>query len=485
MVGREKEITILNNILNSDKSEFVAVYGRRRVGKTYLIDEVYRNYIVFRHTGLPPIYDEPTSDKSINDSKMHRQIDAFVQSLKLCKLFSHDDDYPKTWLEAFTLLCLKIDLINQDKKIVIFIDELPWMDTPKSYFLEAFSYFWNNYCCYHNNIVLVVCGSSSSWILDNVIHNHGGLYNRITCSIKLYPFSLKECEDFFESKKIYYSRYNITNAYMSVGGIPYYLNFFKSGLSIAQNIDELFFNKGALLDNEFDELFSSQFTNYHKYKKIVETLNNKKIGYTASELAKLTKMPLNSSLYDCLRALKNGGIICEYNPYGSSKNDRKYRLIDPFCLFYLNNVVNNIGVHHYWESNMDSQTTTVWKGLSFENVCFNHIDNIKDKLGIEWMATEESAWFQSGDEDKKGAQIDLIIKRKDNIINLCEIKHYSSTVVVNKNMHLNLMDKIESLKPNINKKLTIMNVLITTYGLKNNEYSYDYVVVITLDDLFK
>ena len=484
MIGRKKETAELRNLLESNKPELIAVYGRRRVGKTYLIDETYRNYIVFRHTGLPPIYDKRSKDND-RDNKLKRQLDAFVQSLAFYNLFTAGDDAPKTWLEAFGLLSKKIDEKYPDKRIVLFIDELPWMDTPRSYFLEAFTYFWNNYCCFHRNIVLVVCGSSSSWILDNVIHNHGGLYGRITYSLKLMPFDLGETEEYLKSIGVDYSRYDIANAFMSVGGIPYYLNYFRRGLSLAQNLDQMFFNKGALLEDEFDELFSSQFTNYQKYKKVVEVLNSKKAGYTAAELASLTGSSLNSVFYNILKALEKGGFIQMNNPFGSPGNERVYRLIDPFCLFYLNNVKTNAGKDKYWETNIDSQAVVVWRGLAFENICFHHIDKIKEKLGIKWMATEECMWIGKGDDKKRGAQIDMLIQRKDNVVNLCEAKFYASEVTVDKAMHLDLMNKVERLRPLVSKKASIINVLITTYGLKSNEYSYDYPVVVTLDDLFR
>lgn len=483
MIGRKKEISELLDLLESNKPELIAVYGRRRVGKTYLIDEAYRNHIVFRHTGLPPIYKQDSKDNNY-EKKIKRQLDAFTQSLSFYNLFTSKDSAPKTWIEAFGLLSRKIDAKYPDRRVVIFIDELPWMDTPKSYFLEAFTYFWNNYCCFKNNIVLVICGSSSSWILDNVIHSHGGLYGRITYSIKLMPFDLNECEQYLNSIGINYSRYDIANAYMCVGGIPYYLNYFRRGLSLAQNLDQMFFNKGAFLEDEFDELFSSQFTNYHKYKKIVEILNNRKAGFSAHELANLTGSLANTSFYNILKSLEKGGFVQTYTPFGSPKNERKYRLVDPFCLFYLNNVKNNLGKNKYWETNYDNQSLVVWKGLAFENLCFYHIEKIKEKLGIKWMATDECMWLEKGNEEKKGTQIDLLIQRKDNVINLCEAKFYSFEVTIDKEMHLNLMNKVNSLKPQINKKTSIINVLITTYGLKSNGYSYDYPVVITIDDLF-
>ena len=483
MIGREREISELLNILESNKSEFVAVYGRRRVGKTYLIDETFRNYIVFRHTGLPPIYD--TNNEVEEKRKLTRQLEAFYQTLKLYDCLESNDNMPTTWIEAFGILTRAIKRKYDNKRIVLFIDELPWMDTPKSYFLEAFTHFWNNYCCFNHNIILVVCGSSSSWILDNVIHSHGGLYGRVTFSLKLMPFNLKETKEYLSSIGVNYSDYDVATAYMAVGGIPYYLSFFRRGLSLAQNFDNIFFNKQPLLGEEYEELFSSQFTNHERFKKIIEILKEKKSGLSAKAISEKLDLSLNSNLYDMLRSLEKGSFIMTYNSFGEAKNERRYRLIDPFCLFYLNVVKDNIGKNKYWETYMDNQNLVVWKGLAFENVCFNHIDKIKEKLGISWMATNELMWYQKPTDEQSGVQIDLLIERKDNIVNLCEAKYVISEYRMTKKDHLDLMDKMEILRSKLNKRISIMNVLITTYGIRENEYSRDYVNVVTLDDLFK
>ncbi len=474
MVGRKKEIRELNDIYNSNKAELVAIYGRRRVGKTYLIDELFKDNISFRHTGLPPISNEEKK------SNYKRQLDSFYYSL--LKAGYSNAKKPKTWLDAFFQLECYLDTIKSKRK-VIFIDELPWMDTAKANFLEAFIDFWNNYCCFHNEIMLIVCGSASSWILDNVIHNVGGLYGRVTHQIQLLPFNLHDSELLLTNNGVNLSRYEITQIYMAVGGIPYYLNYFKPGLSVAQNLDLLFFNKDARLNGEFEQLFSSQFKNYEKYKEIVEKLGDKNIGYTVTELASELKLEKNGNLFNILKALSKSEFIISYVPYKGNRKEIYYKLIDPFCIFYLKQIRGNELHDNYAIENYNGQKFAVWRGLAFETVCFNHLNEIKAKLGISGVSSIGSLWYKSKEE--KGAQIDLIIERKDNIVNLCEAKFYSSEFVLNKNYHLDLMQREELIKNKILKKQSIYNVLITTFGLKNGEYSSDFVNVITLDDLFE
>ena len=474
LIGRRKEIEELNSIYESNKAELVAVYGRRRVGKTYLIDEVFKDKLVFRHTGLSPI----TKDEK--GTNLKRQLDSFYYSL--LKAGYEKAKKSKTWLNAFFQLECFLDTIKQEK-IVVFIDELSWMDAPKSHFLEAFIDFWNNYCCYHNNIKVIVCGSASSWILDNLIHNVGGLYGRVTHQIQLLPFNLNETEQLLKYNGINLSRYEIVQVYMALGGIPYYLNYLKPGLSVSQNLDLICFNKGAKLNNEFEQLFSSQFLNFEKYKEIVEKLSEKGIGFTVTELANELKIVKNGNFFNTLKALTKSEFIMSYVPFKGNKKEVYYKLIDPYCLFYLKQIKENELQNDYAKTNYNGQRFAVWKGLAFETVCFNHLDKIKEKLGISGVSSIGSLWYKS--KDVKGTQIDLIIERKDNIINLCEMKFYSSEFILNKDYHLDLMQREEIIKSLILKKQSIYNVLITTFGLKKGEYSSDFASVVTLDDLFR
>ena len=473
IIGREKEICKLQELYDSNSPELIALYGRRRVGKTYLVDNVFENKIFFRHAGLSPV-----ENNTMKDQLVH-----FHRSLKLSGW--DKDDIPASWLEAFYMLEDLIDSQNDgngNARVVLFFDEIQWMDTPRAKFLTGFEAFWNGWACHKNNVMVIVCGSSSSWILDKLINNHGGLYDRVTCEMKLQPFSLKECEQFFESQNVIMSRYDIVQAYMMVGGIPFYLRYFDKALSLAQNVDALFFLNNALLKDEFDRLFISLFVNPDEMQSIVRALFTKSRGMTRKEITEITGIADSGDFSNKLKALISGGFIIKYASFGNGKREDYYKLTDPFCLFYLKFVKKGKKIN--WINIEDSNATTVWKGYAFENVCWNHIDQIKDALGIRGVVTEESLWSKRGDDSSDGTQIDLIIDRKDHVINMCEIKFYSDDFSVNKDYHMILERRKRLLKDIIPKKSVVHNTLITTYGLKRNEYYGDFVNIITLEALF-
>ena len=479
MIGRKKEIEILNNLYNSDKSQFVAVYGRRRVGKTFLINSLFEDRITFKHAGLSPI--EVKENNYANTT--YEQIKHFYNSLILygmeqCKM-------PDNWLDAFLLL--EQFLISKDdgKRQLVFIDELPWLDTAKSGFMTAFEGFWNNFGCARKNLMLIVCGSATSWISDKLINNHGGLYGRLTYELKLSPFSLLECEEYFKSEKIKLSRYDIIQSYMITGGIPFYLSYYKRGLSLAQNIDEIFFKKNAPLSNEFDRLFSSVFNNPLMMIELVNIIGSKRCGLTRNEIIEKSKFLSGGVLSNALSALEASDFIVKYVPFGLNKNQQYYKLTDCFCIFYLKFMSSNNKLpEDFWLSNISSQSVVSWRGIAFENVCFNHIYQIKKALGINGVITNESAWSKHSDEGF-GTQIDLLIERRDNVINMCEIKFYGSDFVVDKNYDRLLRNRIALLEAEIPRKFVIHPTLITTYGIKYNEYSGDFLKVITMDSLFE
>ena len=330
--------------------------------------------------------------------------------------------------------------------------------------------------------MVIVCGSSSSWILDNLINNHGGLYDRVTCEIKLRPFILKECERFFENKGVNMSKYDIVQAYMMVGGIPFYLRYFDRTLSLAQNIDALFFSDNAVLKDEFDRLFTSLFVNPDEMQSIVRALFTKSRGLTRKEITEAVGIADSGDFSNKLKALISGDFIIKYSSFGNGKREDYYKLTDPFCLFYLKFVKKGRKIN--WINIEDSGSATAWKGYAFENVCWNHIDKIKDALGIRGVITEEALWSKRGDDNSDGTQIDLVIDRKDNVVNMCEIKFYSDEFTVNKDYHMILERRKRLLRDIIPQKSVVHNTLITTYGLKHNEYYGDFVNVITLDELF-
>lgn len=478
MVGRKKEIAELNRLYESNRAQLVAVYGRRRVGKTYLVDETFKGKITFRHAGLSPI----ESEESTGKSPLKMQLKHFYNSLIMHGM--KRSKCPESWLDAFFMLENLLESKGKDERQLVFLDELPWLDTPKSGFIIAFEAFWNTWGCHRDNLMVVVCGSATSWILDKLINNHGGLYNRVTYEIKLSPFSLVECEELFKSENIKLSRYDIVQSYMITGGMPYYLNYFQKGMSLAQNVDQLFFKNGAKLRNEYERLFASIFNNPEMMKSIIKLLSSRNAGYTRNEIAENTEYSIGGTLTGALNALIASDFIIKYVPFGLHKRDEHYKLIDPFCMFYLKFVEKQDSlVDSFWQQNSVSQSVISWRGFAFENVCFNHIDQIKAALGISGVSTKHSAWSKRAD-DISGTQIDLIIERKDNVVNLCEIKFYGNEFTVNKDYHRVLINRQELLEKEISSKMIIHNTLITTYGLKYNEYSGDFDNVITLDSLF-
>ena len=481
IIGREYEIRKLNELYDSKAAELVALYGRRRVGKTFLIDETFEDRICFRHSGLSPADEEEIENK--RKSRMKDQLEHFYRSL--IEYGSRAEKAPKSWLEAFYMLeDLLAEKYDKSSRVLVFIDEIQWLDTPRARFMTGFEAFWNGWACHRKNVMVVVCGSSSSWILDNMINNHGGLYGRVTHEMKLLPFSLHECEKFFESRSVTMSRYDMVQAYMMVGGIPYYLKYFEKGLSLPQNIERIFFSKNAILKDEYNRLFSSLFTNSDTMKSIIEALSTKRRGLSRKELTDYTGITDGGDLSKQLKAFINGDFITEYCSFGNEK-ETMYKLTDPFCNFYLDFVKRAGNTRkNNWTNIEKSPQVKTWKGYAFENVCWNHIDQIKAALGISGVVTTESLWSKRGSEDTDGTQIDLIIVRNDNVVNMCEIKFDSNEFDVDKEYHLVLDRRKRLLQEMIPKRATVHSTLITTFGIKRSGYFSDFISVISMDDLF-
>ena len=475
MVGREKEKRELDKLYASNQAELVAIYGRRRIGKTYLVDEVLQDKITFRHAGLSPLEEDAKG-------LLRAQLDHFYNSLKLYGM--EEEGRPDNWLDAFFMLEKLLQSIDNGTRQVVFLDELPWLDTPRSGFIRAFEGFWNTWGCHRKNLMVIICGSANSWMMNELINNHGGLYGRVTREIKLSPFTLSECEEFYKSKYVPFSRYDIVQSYMIFGGVPYYMGYMDEELSLAQNIDKVFFDNNANLKLEYDRLFESVFKRPDISKSIVELLYKKNMGYTRKEIAEKLQMSDGGHLTKDLNALIASDFIIKYVPFGLDRKEDYYKLVDPFCLFYLHFVKNQIEKNkHYWQQNSANQEVVIWRGFAFENVCFNHIEQIKNALGIRDVITSESAWAKKAD-DEDGMQIDMLISRKDNAINMCEIKFYSDDFIVTKEYFRTIQRRIEMLRAKISPKMSIYSTLITTYGLKRNEYSSAFIKTITFEDLF-
>lgn len=470
IVGRKKEIELLKRIYCDNISHFVAIYGRRRIGKTYLINEVYKNDMLFRHSGVA-------------NGNLKEQLFAFDASLKNSNYQSHEKIV--NWFIAFEELKNLIRASSLKRKI-IFIDELSWMDTPKSDLMKALESFWNGWASFRDDIILIVCASATSWMLKKVIHNKGGLYNRLTEQIHLNQFTLKECEEYFNMKGILINRIQILEYYMILGGVPYYYNFICKGLSVPQNIDNIFFKVDAPLKLEFKYLFSSIFKNPNVYLNIISVLAKKKIGLTREEIIKYTKITNSGDLSTKLDELESCGFIRKYNCFGMKNKGAMYQIIDSFVIFYYSFLEKNPNDDNFFLNLYNTPTINTYFGFAFERVCLLHINQIKEKLGIRGVYTECNSWYCKKDDESgvNGSQIDLLIVRKDQIINLCEMK-FSNVLfpITEKTLH-SINNKINDLRLVTKTKYAIHPTLVTPIGLKDNSNALSIQALITLDDLF-
>ena len=476
IIGRKSEIEELERLYNSDRPEFVAVYGRRRVGKTFLIKQALKDRITFQHTGVSPV------DQEGEKNRMKTQLESFYYSLLNHGL--EGIQMPKSWMETFYLLEQLLMQIDDGSRQVVFLDELPWLDTPRSGFLPAFESFWNGWCSGRDNIMLVVCGSATSWILGNLTRSKGGLYGRLTDEIKLSPFTLKECEDYFTHEEIELSRYDIAQAYMVFGGIPYYLSYFRKGLSFEKNVDKILFGRSPRLKEEFNRLFSAIFRNADDCKKIIRLLATRNSGFTREEIAKSTGLPLGGGLTNTLASLAESDFIQKYSPYGIPGKQERYKLIDNFCLFWLKYVEQNCKDSSFMSDNVTSDILKSWHGVAFEQLCWQHIIQIKRALEIGGVKTSLSAWCLKGNEEHRGVQIDMLIFRNDNVVNLCEMKFASSPYEIDEDENMRLRERIEALKSTLSPKQTVHLTMVTTYGVAHGKYSGIVQSQVRLDDLF-
>ena len=475
IIGRKYEQFELQHLRESDSPELVVIYGRRRVGKTFLIREFFQNQFVFYHTGVSPL---EIKGKQLTK----RQLEEFYVSLREYGL--KDITCPTTWPEAFRLLKQLIEKQVGESKKVVFLDELPWMDTPRSGFVTAFEHFWNGWASSRPDLLLIVCGSATSWMKDTLLNNKGGLYGRVTYHLKLAPFSLLECEEFLKDKRVELDRYDIVQSYMAVGGIPYYLNYFRPGFSLAQNIDRLYFVQNAPLRDEFERLFASLFGNPDDSKAIVKLLATRRYGFSRKEISEKLNMTSGGTLSKTLSALTNSDFITSYVPLDKRK-ETYYKLTDNFCLFYLN-FIEKKGANDeaFWQHSALSPAITAWQGFAFEEVCFAHSRQIKAALGIAGIQTSISSLIIAKDENRSGMQIDMLIDRADRVINLCEIKYCNQEFLIDKDYEGKLRYRVERIRELTKNRRNIHLTLITTFGLRHNEYSGRIQQTVTMDDLF-
>ena len=479
MIGRKVEQELLQEAIDKERAQFIVVYGRRRVGKTFLVNEFFQNRYAFKHTAVSPLNEHLKPKRNL----LRIQLKEFHYSLRSYGLRA-GEPIPSDWFEAFHQLQELLDAkIKDGEPRVVFLDELPWLDTPRANFMPAFEHFCNDWVLARKDVKLIICGSATSWILDKLVNDKGGLYGRVTLPMFVEPFTLKECKEFFQDGEYAMDEYDIVLVYMAFGGIPYYLDQFRRGFSVPQNFDTLLYGRQAPLGDEYDRLFSSQFTHPDELQKIVSLLANKRSGYTREEIARKCNFTSGGGLTRMLSALEKSTFISPYTPFGEEK--LKYRLTDPFCLFYLKHVKNNRNATTYWQSSFNSPSMIAWSGYAFEDVCRAHIKQLKNALGIGDVTTRESSWIVPGTETERGMQIDLIIDRDDRKICLCEMKFSQGKFSVGRDYAETIQDRIRRTMEFTENCKPIISVLVTTYGLERNEYSSKFQKVVTMDDLFR
>ncbi len=481
IVGREDELKILESICSSKVAEFLVMWGRRRIGKTFLINNYFKNKgIYFELTG-------------VKKESLHKQLANFAFEFALTFDAGENLSPPKSWQEAFNRLRLAIEKIKTNEKIILFFDELPWLATQKSGFLSALEHFWNRYFSRKNNAVLIVCGSAASWMINKILNDKGGLHGRMTREIRLRPFTLNETEQYLQSKYIDFDRKQIIDIYMVLGGVPKYLSYLEKGKSARQLINDLCFSNLGPLVKEFHRLYSSLFDNSDIHVQIIRKLAQKSSGLTKAELLKQVDLTSGGSSSNIIRELEESGFIMFIPSFGKTKVNGRYKLIDEFSLFYIDwmEPVPKFGMGEfekdYWLKMQASHAWSTWSGYAFESICLKHIHQIKQALGLSAVNTVESTWvYQSAKLTKEqGAQIDLVIDRADRCINLCEIKYYDEIYNITKDYADKLNRKKQIFKKITETRKSLLITMISTFGIQANSH---YLSVIdsqlTLDALF-
>jgi hypothetical protein len=472
LIGRKRPIAELEAARASGKPELVALVGRRRVGKTYLVKQFYGQQIDFELVGT-------------QHGTLAAQIQNFV--LRIARYFPDFPirNKPGSWIEAFDLLGQALETVKKAEKKIVFLDELPWLDTKRSNFIAGLNYFWNSWAV-NQHIVVVICGSAASWMIKKVINDRGGLHNRVTRRLFLYPFTLAETEEYCQSRQINLNRFQLLQIYMVMGGIPMYLEQLKPGLSAVQNIQEICFSADGYLYDEFDRLFASLYDNHQQHIAIVRALASRRNGLTRQEIIASSKFTNGGMLTDILNELEQSGFISIYNGYGKRVKESLFRLTDFYAHFYLT-FIEPLGKHSKTDFKQlsDLPKWKSWSGYAYENLCLTHIDQIRKALGINGISSAISSFVAAPKDGFSGTQIDLLIDRSDQCINVCEIKFSSSPYEVTKSDVENMATKKAVFQHHTKTKKHLFMTLIGTFEVVNNSNRINHIdKVVTLDDLF-
>ena len=474
VIGREDEKKILKEALNSGEAELVALYGRRRVGKTFLVRNYFAPHMVFELTGM-------------HEASLQDQLFNFTQALQETAKMAIPPAVPQNWIQAFAMLTGFLKGKSKKKPIVVLFDEFPWIHTPKSKFLEAFGHWWNTWASLQPQLKVIICGSAASWMIKNIINNRGGLHNRVSRTIRLLPFSLAECAYYLKSREIRLDQYQILQLYMAMGGIPLYLKQVKKGESASQVIDRLFFEKNGFLKHEFDNLYRSLFNNAGNHENVVRTLAKKPSGMSRSELIEACGFTTGGGTTRIFDELEQSGFIAQYIPFEKTSRDSIYKLSDEYSLFFMKFVAHARATGTgTWQKTATGQSYKSWSGFAFEAICQKHVLQIKRALGISGVLTENSAWrYQPKVKNVSGAQIDLLLDRQDHCMNICEIKFAADAFVIDKKYAGELDHKITVFREQTQTRKTLFPTLITTYGVKKNDnYIGRVQAEIVMKDLF-
>lgn len=473
LTGREAEKKMLGKALGAAEASLLAVYGRRRIGKTFLIRSFYKDNMAFEFSG-------------IHHASLQDQLQNFSLSLQKAAGSNLPAAVPKNWIAAFGFLQQYLGTGQTIRKRVVFFDEFPWIHTPKSGFLQAFEHFWNTWASQQSNLIVVICGSAASWMIENIVNNKGGLHNRISQTIRLLPFTLGETEKYLKSRGVILDRYQLLQLYMAMGGIPQYLKGIEPGESTAQNIDRLFFAKDGLLKREFKNLYQSLFEEARHHMAIIRALAKKSGGLTRNEIIAACRLSSGGTTTRLLEELEESGFIKPYIPFDKTTKDGIYKLSDEYSLFYLKFVdkskANGKGT---WLRMAAGSSYASWSGFAFESVCQKHTAQLKRALGIEGVYTETSVWRHVPAKEEQGAQIDLLIDRQDLCINVCEMKFAAAVFEIDKRYATALNNKLTVFRQQTNTKKTLFLTMVTSHGVKrNNWYTGLIQNEVTMDALF-
>ncbi len=470
MTGRAQQIAAMTDALQVQRSSFIALTGRRRVGKTYLIEQVYQNYFCLKVTG-------------IQGAGTQEQINNFMQKLMEAAQLTLIGQ-PANWQQVFILLKAYLSKLPKRKKQVIFLDELPWMSTNKSGFLQMLAHLWNDYLSKEKHFILVVCGSATSWITQKIVNDKGGLHNRLTEIIQLQPFTLSETKAFLQTKKIHLTNPAIAELYMALGGIPYYLEKIRKGESVSAALERLCFSEAATFKNEYDNLYKALFDHPENHEAVVAALATVKNGLTREAIINKAKIAAGGPFTRTISDLIISGFVTEELPFGKVKRGSVYRLVDEFSIFYHRFMKNyKKTVKGYWQQQAGTQSYKIWTGYAFENICMKHTDAIKKALGIQNVFTTTASFQHKAGNLAAGFQIDFIIDRNDQTINLCECKFYNAPFEIDKKYSAQLQLRKELFKTATGSRKTIFNTIITNQKMVQNMHSLDSIDnALTIDD---